>query len=1053
MVELLRLPLSNKYRNVRGMSLKYTALGGGNEVGASCNLLQLNGTNFLLDAGIRMGAGEAGGPADALPDLALLQEAGGVEAVLVSHAHLDHIGALPLVHQAYPAALIYATVPTVHLMRVLLADALKIMSIKAEQEFECPLYNEELVARMFTRVVPVPVGGSVQLPGAVRAFFFSAGHILGAAMIGLEGAEGRVLYTGDISAGNQRTISGMVAPDFAPHLLIMESTYGNRLHANRQREEKALVETVAEVIESGGHALIPAFALGRAQEIILLIQAHQQAGLIPRFPIWVDGMVRSICQTYINFPELLRGPLKRFINNGGNPFFREKGARPVTSTPLREKVLAGAPACIVSSSGMLTGGPSQFYASRLVDDPRHAIIFCGYQDEESPGHRLLALADNPEATIALDGRETRVQCRLAQYGLSAHADAGELAALAARMRPRRVVLVHGDDDARRALARTLADNRRAVLAPENGEWLEFSFRRAGRGKFAFSPAGGAGGGAPGKKRLHPPDPGELWQELIRNPAAGNKLYSAEELAALWFRGETTPERQAQMAAMLEKDDRYFAADWKHPYFYRPRRPDQVAADRRRETIMQGLSHLPGRLVLVRDGGGAVRAGICYAVDRLGFYAWKVGQDGTWHPADSLLEIIASWYEPAGTAGETQDEEALKSEQKQQLHRFLLRVKPVYRQLKPLKLWEQMRALRAEPATAREWRDMLGLDEGVESLTALAWRLNTHPEYFAREFVPGGVPTYVCREEISRGEAGPDEEMVDRMEQNAALAAAEELFPAGSGLYRKGLDRDAGEITLYFHFPATAVERYRDQIEQLSAVTGWSVRIHPEAHHGALSEAVHRLLPGTWRVLRNPSIHRENSMVSVRCEIPPGEEHMVAEVAGRFKEQTGQELCIERPGETGAGPLQEQPGGSVAGPAEDCMEINAAYAAIRAALQKAGATVYKTGKKRAGSSEYIEVSFISPDVGERYREVLDELQKQTGWPVRINPRPNQNEIKALVRRSLEPAWGLVKEPGFFEIERVVRVKLKAPPAPDDPRWLGLVEEIKVKTGYQVEYIES
>lgn len=236
---------------------------------------------------------------------------------------------------------------------------------------------------------------------------------------------------------------------------------------------------------------------------------------------------------------------------------------------MREKVLAGAPACIIASSGMLTGGPSQFYASRLADDPRHAIIFCGYQDEESPGRRLLALADDPEATIALGGVEKRVRCRLAQYGLSAHADAGELASLAARLRPRRVVLVHGDDDARQALAQTLADSRRAVLAPENGQWLDFSFRHDKLGKYTPASAARAAKAVSGHERGGPPNPEVLWDGLVRGPSTRNKLYTAEELAVLWFGGGITPERQAQMAAMLKSDRRYFAADWKHPYFYRP----------------------------------------------------------------------------------------------------------------------------------------------------------------------------------------------------------------------------------------------------------------------------------------------------------------------------------------------------------------------------------------------------------------------------------------------------------------------------------------------------
>lgn len=1014
--------------------MKYIALGGGSEVGASCNLLHIDGKKILLDAGIRMS-----NELDSLPDLALLQDSGGVDAIVVSHAHMDHIGALPLVHRAYPNVPIYATQPTTQLMRVLLADAIKIMSIKADQELECPLYDEELVNKMFTRVMPVSMGGSIQLPDGIRAFFFPAGHILGASMIGIEGTEGRVLYTGDISVGNQRTINGMILPDFAPHLLITESTYGNRLHANRQREEKGLAQTVAEVIESGGHALIPAFALGRAQEIILLIQDYQQKGLIPKFPIWVDGMVRSICQTYHNNPEHLRGPLKRFVNNGGNPFFREKNtARPVTATPQREKILAGAPACIISSSGMLTGGPSQFYASRLVDNPKNAIIFCGYQDEESPGRRLLTVANNPEATINLGGNEVRVHCRLAQYGLSAHADAGEIVALATHLKPRQVILVHGDHEARENLAKDMHQNKRAVLAPDNGEWLEFTFKSNGRKKYASADVAKAS-----KARSGPVDLGELWNELVKVKSTSNKLYSIEELSSFWYGDNLTPESQEEFAAVFKEDNQYFASDWKHSYFYRPRRPDQVATDRHRESIMGKLQHLPGKLILIRDSNGAVRAGICYAIDKHGFHAWKVGRDGTYHPAESLLEIIAPWYE---SEQEPLDEGKVRSEQKQRLHHFLLKVKPIYRKLKPRELWEKMNYIHKEPVGAAKWVSLLDMSDDNESLLALAWRLNTHLDYFKR--INGEKPVYACREEMPLEESGTEEEdMQDRMEQNAAMALIDDKFPGDSGLYKKGYNLNTSTITLNFNFPQIAEKQYSQLIDELSATTGWLIEVYPEANHNALTDAVRRLIPANWNLLKNPAIHRDDGEVRLKCDMPAGEESKVKEVLEKFKELTWYRLIINTPENNSATQMQSQKSVSSA---HDCIEINMAYTTIKTTLQKAGATVYKTSKKQNGLSEFIEISFINPIVGKLYRGVLDQLEEETGWPIQINPKSNQHEIKAIVRSVIDPAWGMAKEPSFFEGDGKVLVKLKNPPSLDSQQWIEVVQKVYQETGCHLEF---
>lgn len=1133
--------------------MRFLCLGGGHEVGASCYFLEIDNVRVLIDAGIRLGGREAGIGADALPDLAFLSEAGGCDAVLVTHAHLDHIGALPLVHQAFPAAPIYATTPTVHLMRVLLADALKLMAQKAEQERECPLYDADLIARMFARVIPVPLGKSITVAGPVRAHFFPAGHILGAAMIGLESSEGNVLVSGDISLDNQRTIPGLTVPRFPPHLLVLEATYGNRLHANRQQEEKGLAEAVAQTVAAGGHALVPAFALGRAQEVLLLLQGFQQAGRIPGFPIWVDGMVRSICQTYLNFPEYLKGPVKRLVLTGQNPFYREKSAvRPVNNAVQREKILSGAPCCIVASSGMLSGGPSQFYAARLAEDEKNAILLCGYQDEESPGHLLLALAENPKEEFLLNGVPTRLKCRVAKYGLSAHADAGELSSLVSQLKPRRVVLVHGEKEARQALAGQLAP-RHAVSMPDNGEELRFTFRR--KSHPAQAPAVIVP--AAGKKQKGEIDLAALWDYLLKQEGQTNhpkQLYTAEELATFWYGPAVSAEQQELTRRLLDEDRRYFASDWKHPYFYRPRRPDLVAGELRREQLMRQLGHLPGRLVLLKDAGGATRAGICFAVGDQGFEAWKIGREETAHPAESLLEIIAPW--PF-----TQDP-PVSREEKIRLHKLLSRVKPVYAVLAPRPLWEKLSAAGPAPRPLAEIVDLLAgelagkkngeppggkasaappgetagetaedkVEETVYRL-AVAFRLNNHPEYFER--LPGkpGCALYKPRPEIPgdacEAAAAPDEipgepveRIVDQMEQNAALALVETTFPPGSGLYRKGVERERGKIVLYFHFPQTAAEKYQKELADLAAATGWEVELHPEAHHGALNELVDRLLPEGWTLCKSPSIYREQRQVAVRCLPKEGQNPAeIARAAARFQEAfaqiSGYTLVLAQPPGAaapagaasasagvlaapgaaedaaappapGAAPASTAVPGPGAGPSfaasaapgtgpvpaafpafsasgvggppspyatpitpgggSEKMEINQSYALIKSRLQSAGAAVYRTGKKAAGGREYIEVTFLSPQAGEKYRPVLEELACETGWELQINPEPNQNEIKKIVRSRLPAHWGLKKEPGFFKDRQEIRVKLASPPTPEDPARQALVREIYELTGY-------
>src|SRR5437660_1369345 len=404
-------------------------LGGASGVGASCLAIELADQWIVVDAGVRVDR-----KSDPLPDLALL-EGKDVRAIFVTHAHADHIGALPLVHQAFPTVPIFASRATGLLMEVMLSDALKIMNRRAMEEMELPLYPETLVAGMLNRVRPLPVGQSLtfpELPG-VSVYASRAGHIAGAVCLGFTAPDGSIVVSGDISITPQRTVLGALPPPLpSPDLLILESTYGTRLHPNRQAEEQRLAQAVAEGIARGGHTLIPCFALGRGQELLLLLQAAQEKGQIPAFPIYVDGLVRRVCSTYMLLPEALSPVLQRQIRKGYLPFSGHNVTF-VRDERERERILAGPPACIITSSGMLTGGPSAWYAARLAPQADQSILITGYQDEESPGKRLLDVAERKKDTLELGGLQAQVQCREAKYRLSAHAGGGELAAYAATL--------------------------------------------------------------------------------------------------------------------------------------------------------------------------------------------------------------------------------------------------------------------------------------------------------------------------------------------------------------------------------------------------------------------------------------------------------------------------------------------------------------------------------------------------------------------------------------------------------------------------------------------
>lgn len=459
--------------------MKISVLGGGSEVGASCLHIEMANTNLLIDAGMRMHGD------DPLPALGMLDDRKQPEAILVTHAHADHIGALPVVHSLFPDVPIYATPPTVDLMRIMMKDSFKILEQRCMELNTLPPYTEAQVHSLLESVLHFPARNELKI-GNLKITSYRAGHILGAVMFLIEGEGEQLFVTGDLSFKAGRTIPGAKVPNqIRPDVVIMESTYGNRAHTDRSTEESRLAKHVAEVVSGGGFALIPAFALGRAQEVLLVLQDYMDKGLIPEFPIYVDGLVTPISRIYKNYPHFLKGNVSHRIRNHGDVFLTEGRCKAVTPKE-RENVLNGKKGCVVASSGMLTGGASTWYAEKLVSDKKNAIFITGYQDEESPGKKLLNVANGVEEHLELNGTSYPVKCRIGKYGLSAHADAEEMNRFIQTLQPTYTLLVHGDDEARTQLANHLDSQFHPILV-ENGEFYPFEKRSSGKGVIGKRP--------------------------------------------------------------------------------------------------------------------------------------------------------------------------------------------------------------------------------------------------------------------------------------------------------------------------------------------------------------------------------------------------------------------------------------------------------------------------------------------------------------------------------------------------------------------------------------
>jgi Cft2 family RNA processing exonuclease len=808
----------------------------------------------LVDAGVRMDA------RDRLPDLAMLEQVKPA-CVFVTHAHADHVGALPLVHESFPDIPIYASVATSRLMAVMLADASRVMARRAQEELELPLYEDDLVARALQRLRPVSQSGSFTVPELPQVIVHTApaGHIAGAMSVGLESPHGRVVVSGDISLARQRTIGGAVVPSLSqPDLLVLESTYGSRLHPNRAAEEQRLAKAVAEAVERG-RCLIPAFALGRAQEICLILRAAQRDKVIPEFPIYLDGLVRTVCAAYGTIPEALAPPLARQLRRG-QPAFLGGCVREVASPAERQQVIAQSHVCVIASSGMLTGGPSAYYAGQIAGDHRATIMITGYQDEESPGRRLLDLAEQGEGDLELEGRPVQARCRVEKYALSAHADGGELARFARALRPKQVALVHGDPEARAALGARLRPFT-VVRFPEDGEDVELTnvpFRRA-----RPLPPEGLGRGQPFQAQA-------AWERL--GDGSGVQVLTVAELARAWYGEASGEDGVGTIQAALAGDQRWFQPLPELEGSYRlvaPRELRPASGERRRRSMFSDAEE---------ERKGIEQQGILAAVERHLAGASDLYRKGLdpetgrvtlyFHFPDRAREVYAEAI--AAVRQETGVEVTLNPHPHQgELERLARELTPAgLVVLKDASFLPELRAVRIK----------VGGEVDMEILTSsqTEFRERTGWELLVEQ-----------RAEMAAAPSLPHGDGV--LDQLRALEVARELL-SSRGLYRVGANASARRLQVRFRFPAVAAAQAAQEIREVERRTGWQVVVDPHPHQQALELLAVQCLPPGARKVGSPSLR-------------PAQRELVLRVVGlegrvdteRFERESGWRLVLEERG--------------------------------------------------------------------------------------------------------------------------------------------------------------
>lgn len=407
-------------------------IGGGNEIGASCYFIQLNGAKLLLDSGIRLHADSTYPRFDSLYAENLLDGLWELEGILLSHGHLDHVGSLPTVVAEAPEVPVYATLPTRDIMELQLSQPLHTMA-PGDAELvdfrEVKQFNAVRVQRAIDGVVPIGWHHPIALR-ASQITFFPAGHILGASMVYIESEGGNILFTGDFTPFDQLTVPKYDIPDnLEVDLLITESTYGYQEGAytgDVGEERENFAQKIDRCLDEGGTVLIPAFAIGRSQELALILRNLIRTGRLKPFTIYIDGLAQVACDIY--------------EENGVRVFGHELEKAP---RGLIDALDAFNGVIIASSGMLLDNSASARYAEKLLPDPRNAVFFSGYLDEESPGRRLERLRRSKGQRFQLNERKVPVHANVDTYRLSAHTDSKGILSLIERVAPKKVIFVHG----------------------------------------------------------------------------------------------------------------------------------------------------------------------------------------------------------------------------------------------------------------------------------------------------------------------------------------------------------------------------------------------------------------------------------------------------------------------------------------------------------------------------------------------------------------------------------------------------------------------------------
>ena len=434
-------------RLVQKSEVSLLTLGGFGQVGRSCMLLTTPDSKVLIDCGINPGART---PSEAYPRLdwanISLDE---LDAVVIGHAHLDHTGFLPVLTKYGYKGPIYCTEPTLPMMNLIQLDAIKV----AGAQGRTPMYAERDVHQIMRQTIGLSYGTVTDISPDIKLVLANAGHILGSASCHFHIGNGdhNFVYSGDIKYGKSMLLESADTRFPRVETLLIESTYGAKedIQPTREEVESAFIKSVNEILKGGGKVLIPIPAVGRAQELMMVIDKYMKSGQLTESPVFMEGMIQEATAIHEAHPEYLERSLKqKILETDDNPFDSEYFTNIEHSDARDEPLREDSPCIVIATSGMLEGGPVLEYFRNFAPNPKNKILFVSYQVNGTLGRRVMDGARQ----VTIMGREGKVEVVTINAGteklegFSGHSDYNQLMSYVQRLRPklRRVLVNHGE---------------------------------------------------------------------------------------------------------------------------------------------------------------------------------------------------------------------------------------------------------------------------------------------------------------------------------------------------------------------------------------------------------------------------------------------------------------------------------------------------------------------------------------------------------------------------------------------------------------------------------